>query len=330
MIRFAQPQAFALALLLFPIALALLARRGGWRPRMLFSSVSGMEGAPATLRMRLRPAPVVLSLAAFALLIVALARPQAPMRERSRMTEGIDIMLAIDVSESMRALDFKPNRLENAKEVVKEFVAGRTDDRIGVVIFGYDTFTLCPLTRDYTTVVEFVDRIDFDLIDGQATAIGMGLANAVNKLKDSKAKSRVVILLTDGENNAGQIHPLMAAEIAKQLNVRVYTIGVGSEGMVQMPVRLHGGGWVVHRQPSRIDRVQLRQIADGTGGRFFMATDGDKLEEIYREIDALERTRVEVSETNFFDELGHLLILPALLLFGLGFFLEQSWLASFP
>lgn len=329
MIRFAQPEAFYLLLLFIPVVAILRLRRGGRTPRMIFSSFGETLETP-TVRTLLRPAPLVLMLVSFGLLIVAMARPQSPMSERTRMTEGIDIMLAIDVSESMRAMDFEPNRLEKAKEVVKEFIEGRTDDRIGVVIFGRETFTLCPLTRDYEAVVSFVDRIDFDLVNGDGTAIGMGLANAVNKLKDSEAKSKVVILLTDGENNSGRIQPMTAAEIAKQLSVRTYTIGVGSEGVVQMPRQTTGGGWIVGPQLSHIDTRALQRVARITGGKFFMATDGEKLAAIYREIDQLERTALEVSETNFFDELAHLLIVPALALLSLAFLIEEGWLISFP
>lgn len=329
MIRFAQPLAFLLLLFVFPMIPLLYAGRGRRTPRMLFSSKRGVPTDGASLRMLLRPLPLVLSLMAFVLLVVALARPQSATSERSRITEGIDIMLVIDVSDSMRALDFDPNRLEKAKQVVKEFIAGRTDDRVGLVIFGQQTFTLCPLTHDYTAVEDFVDRIDFDLVNGEGTAIGMGLANAVNKLKDSIARSKVVILLTDGENNFGEIQPLTAAEIAHQLKVRVYTIGIGSQGDVRMPVQTEAG-WRISIQPSFLDAETLTRIANMTGGRFFMATDGDKLEQIYREIDQLERTPVEVAESNYFDELAHWFVLPALALLALAFILEETWLLSFP
>jgi Ca-activated chloride channel family protein len=296
---------------------------------MVFSSLSASIDSP-TLKTRLRPLPLIVTLIALGFLMVAMARPQSPLSERSRLTEGIDIMLVIDVSESMRAMDFEPNRLEKAKEVVKEFIGGRVDDRIGIVIFGRETFTLCPLTQDYAALQTFVDRINFDLVNGVGTAIGMGLANAVNKLKDSEAKSKVVILLTDGENNSGKIQPITAAEIANQLGVRTYTIGIGSEGVVQMPQQTSGGGWIVTPQLSNIDTATLERIADLTEGRFFMATDGKKLEQIYDEIDALERTSLEVSESNFFEEQGHLLIIPALLLLALSILIEEGWLLSFP
>lgn len=327
--RFAEPWALFLLLLLPLVAFLLWRRRRLLRPKMYFSSLGILGERRMTLRQTLRPLPVLMILAATALLIVALARPQSAWSEHKRITEGIDIMLVMDVSESMRALDFEPNRLEVAKQEVKKFISGRQDDQIGIVIFGKDTFTLAPLTRDYAALETFVDRIDFDLVDGRATAIGMGLANAINKLKDSPAKSKVVVLLTDGDNNWGKIHPVTAAEIAQQLDVRVYTIGVGTQGIVRIPVQI-AGHWVAQQWRSNIDTETLELIAEMTGGKSFMATDEARLQEIYAEIDKLERTEIEVVESNYFDELAHLLIVPALLMLGAAFLLEQTWLLSFP
>jgi Ca-activated chloride channel family protein len=264
--------------------------------------------------------------------IVALARPQ----RRHRYTEGISIMLVCDVSESMRALDFRPNRLEKAKEVMRDFVADRRDDQIGIVIFGQDTFVLCPLTTDYDSLQTFIDRIDFDLVNGRGTAIGMGLANAVNKLRlagqgADDAKSKVAILLTDGENNRGQISPLTAADIAKEFHVRVYTIGIGSRGMIDVPVASESGmSFRTQRYPSNINIEELKEIAEMTGAQFFAATSEKMLQEIFGEIDKLEKSRLETSATYYFDELAHLLVVPALALFGLAAALEQSWLRTFP
>ena len=329
MIRFAEPAAFLLLLSLPALAYLLFRKGSGHEPRMTFSSTELLRTGRKTLRIRLRSAPKLLSLAALGLLIVAMARPQSAWEESPRRVEGIDIMLVLDVSESMRALDFKPNRLVKSKEVVKEFIKGRKDDQIGVAIFARETFTLCPLTRDYSTLETFVDRIDFDLVDGRATAIGMGLANAVNKLKDSAAKSKVIILLTDGDNNWGEILPESAAQIASQLGVRTYTIGVGSQGSVDIPIRV-GTRWVNQPWQSTLDVETLKTIAEVTGGKFFAATDGRKLEEIYEEIDKLERTEYEVNESNYFSELAHWWIGPALFLFAFGFVLEHTWLRSFP
>ncbi|MEN6626016.1 MAG: VWA domain-containing protein [Candidatus Sumerlaeia bacterium] len=331
MIRFAQPWMFLLFLLLPLIGLWLgRRRRKGLRPRMRFSSLMLMGMISNSARSRMLFLPTLLALAAAALIIVALARPQSAWRERERHTEGIDIMLVIDVSESMRAEDFAPNRLEKAKEVVKQFIAGRTDDQIGIVIFGAETFTLCPLTHDYAALGQFVDYIRFKIISGEATAIGMGLANAVDRLRQSKAKSKVVILLTDGENNEGKIGPITAAQIAQKLGVRVYTIGVGTdEGGVRVQVPTLFG---VRTQmiPMRLNTDELSKIANITGGQFFRATDGNSLEKIYRQIDQMERTRSQQPTLQYYDELGHYLMIPALLLLLLAFLLENTWLRTFP
>ena len=331
MLRFADPW---MLLILLPVALAgwWLWRRGGrpLRPRMRYSSSALLEGAPVTLRARLLGVPAVALLLAAALLAVAMARPQSAWSERRRFTEGIDIMLVLDVSDSMRALDFQPNRLLKAKEVVKQFIGGRTDDQIGVVIFARETFTLCPLTHDYQALQEFVDRIDFDLVPGDSTAIGMGLANAVDKLKDSKARSKVAILLTDGENNAGRISPVTAAQIAQKLGVRVYTIGVGPPGGEVRVPRMSPLGMTIDFAPSMLDVKELTTMAQMTGGQFFLATDGESLEKIYGQIDRMERTKIELSDLQYFDELGQWLVIPALLLLLGALLLETTWLRTFP
>ena len=330
MLRLANPWLLLLLALLPLIGWWLWHRRRRIRPRMKYSSLALLRAATPTLRARLLGVPLVLVFAAGALIILGLARPQSAWREHRRFAEGIDIMLVIDVSDSMRALDFTPNRLEKAKEVVKQFVRGRSEDQIGLVIFARDTFTLCPLTQDYNALESFVDNIKFGIVNGDATAIGMGLANGVNKLRVSKAQSKVIILLTDGENNAGRIDPLSAAEIAKQFAVRVYTIGVGSvRGQVRIPNPGAFGPRTVTIL-SALDVKQLTQIAEMTGGRFFHATDDRSLEKIYQDIDKLERTKVEVSETHYFDELAQYLMLPALFLLLLAFALENTWLRTFP
>jgi Ca-activated chloride channel family protein len=330
MIRLADPWMLLLIPAVLALAVWLWRRPRPARPRLRYSSLDLVPHGGRTLRARLLWLPAALTLLAALLLAGAMARPQSAWREHKRFTEGIDIMLIIDVSDSMRALDFDPNRLEKAKEVVKNFVRGRADDQLGLVIFGVDTFTLCPLTQDYKALETFVDRIDFDLVNGRGTAIGMGLANAVSRLKGSKAKSKVAILLTDGENNAGRIDPLSAAEVARQFGVRVYTIGVGTEkGMVKIPNPQPIGPAVLVMQAA-LDVRQLSKMAEATGGQFFHATDGQSLEKIYGQIDKMERTRIEVHETHFFDELGQWLMLPALLLLLLAFFAEQTWLRTFP
>ncbi len=328
--RFAHPQLLMLLLAVPAIAALMYRARNRASPKMLFSSLLLVAAGASSLKERMRALPSVLTLLALTLMIIAIARPQSPWRETRRKVEGIDIMLVTDVSQSMGALDFKPNRLEKAKAVMKDFIQGRENDQIGVVIFSDQTYTLCPLTQDYPALDTFIDRIDFDLTAGTATAIGMGLANGVNKLKDSPAESKVIILLTDGENNHGKIAPLEAAEIARRLNVRCYTIGVGTRGMV--PIDVPGDDGRIHRLhfESRVDTPTLVKIAEMTGGQFFAAESNQGLEEIFEQIDQLEKTEFEVNEMNYFDELAHYLMVPALLIFAAAFVLDRTWFWSFP
>ena len=257
------------------------------------SSVEGVVRAPKTVRYWLRHLPFAQRLAALALLIVALARPQDVERLSRTNTEGIDIMLAIDVSGSMLARDFRPDRITAAKEVAGSFIA----DRIGLVAFAGEAFTQSPLTTDQGTLQTLLARIRSGLIE-DGTAIGNGLATAINRLRESEAKSKVIILLTDGVNNRGEIAPQTAAEIAKAQGIRVYTIGVGTEGMAPYPaVDIYGtptGGTVMAKV--EIDEKTLRSIAEQTGGQYFRATDKAKLKAIYDQINQLEKSKVEVTE----------------------------------
>lgn len=243
---------------------------------------------------------------ALALIIVAMARPQFGRIERETFSQGIDIALVLDVSLSMRAGDFQPNRLEAAKDVIKQFVLERRGDRLALVIFGGEAATLVPLTLDSDVVYNFVERVRFNLVSGDTTAIGMGLATALDRLRDSDAKSKVVILLTDGENNAGKIDPIKAAEAARAMGVKVYTIGVGSNMPQVGPfgMRVDGG----------IDEATLTQMANMTGGRYFRASDQQKLDNIYKQIDKLEKSKIESTQYDSFNELVAWLVAPALLL----------------
>lgn len=243
---------------------------------------------------------------ALALLIVGIARPQHGRVERETFSEGIDIALVLDVSLSMRAGDFHPNRLEAAKDVIKQFVMDRKGDRLSLVIFGSDAATLVPLTLDSGVVYSFVDRIRFNLVSGETTAIGMGLATALDRLRDSTAKSRVVILLTDGENNAGKIDPLKAAEAAKALGVKVYTIGVGTN--------MQGQQFFGFSPDAGLDENTLTQMAELTGGAYFRADNEEKLGDIYDKIDQLEKSKIEATQYDNFNELVNWLVLPALFL----------------
>ena len=262
------------------------------------SSVAGVVRAPRTVRYYLRHLPFALRAAAFALLVVALARPQDIEQNVRTNTEGIDIMLAIDVSGSMLARDFKPDRITAAKEVAGSFIADRYGDRIGLVAFAGEAFTQSPLTTDQSTLQTLLARIRSGLIDDSGTAIGNGLATAINRLRESDAKSKVIILLTDGVINQGQIAPMTAAEIARAQGIRVYTIGVGTEGTAPYPaVDIYGQptGDVVMAKVE-IDEKTLGAMADLTGGKYFRATDNAKLKAIYDEINQLEKSKVEVTE----------------------------------
>ena len=270
-------------------------RKGGAALRI--SSVAGVLKAPRTVRYYLRHAPFVLRMAALATLVVALARPQSAEQNTRTNTDGIDIMLALDVSGSMLARDFRPDRLEAAKEVAGSFISDRYGDRIGLVVFAGEAFTQSPLTADQSTLLTLLGRVRSGLIE-DGTAIGNGLATAINRLRESDAKSKVIILLTDGVNNRGEIAPQTAAEIAKAQGIRVYTIGVGTEGMAPYPaVDIYGtptGGTVMAKV--EIDEKTLRSIAEQTGGQYFRATDKAKLKAIYDQINQLEKSKVEVTE----------------------------------
>ena len=231
---------------------------------------------------------------AVALLIVILVRPQSTNSWSNSSTEGIDIMLAMDISGSMLAQDLKPNRLEAAKDVAASFINGRPNDNIGLVVFSAESFTQCPLTTDHTVLLNLFKDIQSGMIQ-DGTAIGLGLANAVSRIKDSHAKSKVIILLTDGSNNAGEIAPVTAAEIAKTFGVRVYTIGVGTKGMAPYPFQT-AFGVQYQNIPVEIDEATLKQIASTTGGQYFRATDNASLKEIYSEIDQMEKTKISVQE----------------------------------
>jgi Ca-activated chloride channel family protein len=230
------------------------------------------------------------------LLIIVLARPQSTNHWEDETVEGIDIMLALDISQSMLAGDFSPNRIEASKDVASEFVSGRPSDRIGIVLFGGESFTQCPLTTDHAVLTNLLHEVKVGIIEEQSTAIGLGLANAVKRLKDSDAKSRVVILVTDGVNNTGSVDPITAAEIARTFGIRVYTIGVGTIGTAPFPVTDMFGHVFFQQMPVEIDEPMLKQISSMTNGAYFRATNNQKLKDIYAEIDKLEKSKIDVKE----------------------------------
>ena len=291
--RFANPEFLWLMLTLPVLAVVFWRRKRRMVSEVQFSSLQAFEKVPRSLRERLRHVPLAVRLIALAALIVALAGPQSVSSRENVTTEGIDIVLVLDVSGSMLAEDFTPNRLVAAKQVAEEFIDGRSNDRIGLVIFSGESFTQCPLTTDYPVLKNLLKEVKNGMIvDG--TAIGLALANGVNRLKESKAKSKVLILLTDGVNNKGEIDPLTAAKIAATYNVRVYTVGVGAQGQAPYPFQTPFG---IRRAmvPVDIDDKSLSTIAEMTGGKYYRATENRKLKAIYKEIDQLERTKIEVT-----------------------------------
>ncbi|MDR0972828.1 MAG: VWA domain-containing protein [Prevotellaceae bacterium] len=291
---FANKEYFLLLILLIPYILWYVFRRSQGEAALQVSDTSMYDVAPKTFRNYLLHVPFVLRILCFIMLVCVLARPQSTNSWQSSEIEGIDIMLSIDVSTSMLAEDLKPNRLEAAKEVAAEFIQGRPNDNIGITLFAGEAFTQCPLTTDHTVLLNLFSSIQTGLIE-DGTAIGMGIANAVTRLKDSQAKSKVVILLTDGTNNSGDISPLTAAEIAKSFDIRVYTIGVGTNGTAPYPYPTAMGIQYVN-VPVEIDEKMLTEIASTTGGEYYRATSNSKLEEVYMQIDRLEKTRLNVKE----------------------------------
>ncbi len=266
------------------------------KPSLLVSDTSYYARLPKTLRQRTHFLPLILRLAAISLIIVALARPQGNIGYEEISKEGIDIVLAFDMSSSMYAKDFKPNRLEASKEIMKEFVQQRENDRFGLVVFAGESVTRSPLTTDRTRLIQRIDDIKIGQIpDG--TAIGLGLATAVNRIKDSEASSKVIILLTDGVNNAGEVSPSTAGQIAKTFGIRVYSIGVGTTGMAPTPVSmLPNGQFIYENMPVKIDEDLLKGISATTGGKYFRANNENKLRAIYDEIDQLEKTKIQVTQ----------------------------------
>lgn len=299
---FEYPDLLWLELLLIPLLLHYLYMElRGRAPHLRVSSVLPWKTGSGYFYKIARHVPFVLRMAAISLIIVAIARPRSSNTFESVDTEGIDIVMAIDVSTSMLARDFVPDRIGAAKDIAIEFIAQRPSDRIGIVVFAGESYTQAPLTTDRPTLINLMKEIETGLIE-DGTAIGNGLATAVARMKDSDAKSHVVILLTDGVNNAGEITPQMAAEIAKTYGVRVYTIGVGAEGLAPYPVM---GPWGVELQqvPVEIDEQLLKDIAETTGGQYFRATDNTKLLEIYGEINQMEKNRTKVDSFPVYQEL---------------------------
>ena len=290
---------------------------------ILFSNL-GPLNTTKTLKSKLRSLPQILNIIAICLLIIALARPQSSTNWEESTTEGIDIVLSMDISGSMLAEDLKPNRLEASKNVAVDFISKRVNDRIGLVIFSGESFTQCPLTTDHNVLINLFKDVKSGMVE-DGTAIGMGLATAVNRLKDSDAISKVIILLTDGVNNKGVVAPFTAAEIAKKFGIRVYTIGVGSEGYAPYPFQTPFG--IQYQDVEvQIDEETLQNIATVTDGKYFRATNNSKLKEIYKDIDKLEKSKIEITEFHKRSEEFSSFAIPAFLILLFGFILEKTYL----
>ena len=301
----------------------------GRRRASLRVTTLGTERMPRTLRYWLRDMPIVLRLAALAVLIVALARPVEAHSSTESSTEGIDIVLAMDISGSMLARDFEPDRITASKHLASEFASMRMGDRISVVAFAGEAFTQCPLTSDKASVGTMLSRLRSGVVD-DGTAIGNGLATAINRLRESGSKSKVVVLLTDGVNNRGQISPIMAAEIARDMGIKVYTIGVGTKGQAPMPAVDMFGNQSYVMADVEIDEQLLRNIAKTTGGEYFRAVDNEALKQIYARIDEMEKSEVQITHYTSYEELYFGWLLLGLLLLGVEFILERIVLNRIP
>jgi len=323
-------------LLLLPVAAAVLlySMKGERQPAVRFSTGSLLGGLKTTLKLRLLRGIIFLRMLALFLIIIALARPQLMLQESRIETEGIDIVLAVDTSTSMLAEDFelggkRENRLEVVRDVVKDFISRRHSDRIGIVAFAAHAYTISPLTLDYGWLMQNLERVKIGMTE-DGTAIGSGISSALNRLKDSEAKGKVVILLTDGRNNAGKISPLTAADAARALNIKVYTIGAGSKGLVPYPAKDFFGNTVYRQVQIDIDEETLKKIAEKTKALYYRATDTKSLRNIYAEIDKIEKTPIEEKGYTEYKELFHLFLIPALVILLMEVILKNTVLRRIP
>ncbi len=325
---FNNPEYLFFLLVLIPIVFWYIKEMHHSDASLQISSHRNLQMKQKTLKIKLLHVPFVLRCLAIVMVVIALARPQASNSWRTESTEGIDIMLTLDISGTMMAEDLKPNRLEASKAVASEFILSRPNDNIGLVVFAGESFTQCPLTTDHAVLINLFNGVNYGLIE-DGTAIGLGLANAVNRIKDSKARSKVIILLTDGSNNRGDIAPITAAEIAQSFGIRVYAVGVGSYGKVNIPVQTPMG-LQYQLMDSEFDEKSLQNIATMTGGQYFRATDNNKLRSIYQEIDQMEKTKIDVREYNKKNEEFYIFAIVALLLLVAELLLRNTVLKRIP
>ncbi len=326
--EFAHPLYLYLLLLLLPLIAWYIVKLSRTQASFRLASTDAFREMPRTLKVYLRHLPFVLRVITIALVIIVLARPQAINSWQTTESQGIDIVLAVDISGSMLAQDLTPDRLTAAIKVASEFVADRPNDKIGLVIFAGESFTQCPLTTDHKVLLNLLNEVKFGMIE-DGTAIGLGLANSVNRLKDSDSQSKVVILLTDGTNNRGQIAPLTAADLARSYGIRVYTIGVGTQGMAPTPVQTPFGVRIQNVEVD-IDEKTLTEIASMTGGQYFRAEDNEGLSNIYDEIDEMEKYLINVQNVTRKQELYLPFALLALALIFIELVLRRTWLRSIP
>lgn len=327
--QFAHPHILWLLLLLVPLAGWYIWKLRNSHATLAMSTTSPFAKLPRSWKEYLRYFLIVLRLGALACLIVVLARPQLKDSWRTSSTEGTDIVLALDVSTSMLARDFKPDRFGAAKEVATRFIAGRESDNIGIVIFAGESLTGVPMTVDRTQLISYMQNLNMNMLE-DGTAIGDGIATALNRLKEGKAKSKSIILLTDGSNNTGVVAPVTASEVAKELGVKIYTIGIGTNGNAPYPTRTMSGAIEFTPQPVVIDEGTLRTIAESTGGKYFRATGNRVLEEVFQEIDALEKTHMDVRHFSHTEDNYMLWAWLALALFTLELVLRYTVLRSIP
>lgn len=328
---FGNPSCLFLLLLIIPAILYYIWNNKSAQASLQVSTLQQFADMPRSWKEILRHINFALLLSSFALMIVVLARPQKSDSWSRSDTEGIDIVISLDVSNSMQTPDFRPNRLEASKDVAMQFVSGRPNDNIGMVIFGKESYTLCPMTSDHAVLSNMIKSVVFDLVDGSSTAIGDGLVTAVNRIRNGVAKSKVIILLTDGSNNAGDVAPRDAASVAKAMGVRLYTIGVGSQGEVDMVVGYDPfGNAVTQKVKADIDEDVLRAMAQLTGGRYFRATNKSKLAEIFDEIDLMEKTKMNVREFSRKEELFLPFLLASLALLLVYILIKNTILRNIP
>lgn len=332
---FANTEYLFLLLLLLPFSIWHFFFQHKFESKLKIATTANLRNIPQTFRIRMKHLPFFLRMVFFTLIVIILARPQLPYSLTESETEGIDIMITMDVSVSMLTPDLEPNRIEAAKQVGYEFISSRPNDNIGLTLFGGEAFTQCPMTTDHKTLLNTFNEVSCDLqqtgIIADGTAIGMGITNAVTKLAHGKSKSRVIILLTDGANNTGEISPLTAAEIAQKHNIRIYTIAVGKKGKIKQPVAiLPNGEYYYQTVESDMDPKTLQEIATATGGLFYHAESKEALREIYKDIDRLEKTKLKISSYHKQHEAYQPFAILALIIFIIDIVLRMTWLRRIP